>query len=192
VRQTRKSGGKARQHAPRKSFRDTVDRPVLYRAVFTLSLAGFGILGYLVAPGTSFPQQRSFTIQARQYAYDPPVIRVNRGDTVRLRFVSLDVVHGFYLEGHDIDVRIIPMRSRMELRRPSRPGAPELVEEVALRMDREGKFRYWCSQTCGSLHPFMLGEMIVEPNRLLPTSIGLTVGVLLGGLLMIFMKRGRS
>ena len=165
---------------------------VFSSAVFTLSLAGFGALGYLVVPAASSPQERSFTIRARQYAYDPPVIRVNQGDTIRLRFVALDVVHGFYLEGYDIDVKMIPMRSAAELTRPSRPDQSETVEEVVFTAVKEGKFRFRCSKTCGFLHPFMLGELIVAPNRLLPTSLGLAAGVLLGGFLVVSLREDRG
>ncbi len=74
-------------------------------------MAATGTLGFVVAPGVSKPQEREFTVVTTKYAYEPAVIRVNKGDTVRLRFASPDVVHGFYLEGHSIDVKIYPMRA---------------------------------------------------------------------------------
>lgn len=172
-------------------LRDRRESSILCAAVFLLSCATFGVLGFLSVPALTKPQERSFTVVARQYAYDPPVIRVNLGDTVHLRFTATDVVHGFYLEGHALDVKVAPMQSTVELYQPNRPGASEPVEEVVFTANREGKFRYRCSHTCGFLHPFMLGELIVEPNRLLPTSIGLAVGVLAGGFLIALM-RGRS
>lgn len=165
---------------------------ILLPLLFTSVVTGSGFVGFLAAGDPPEAQERAFTIRASQYGYDPAVIRVNRGDTVRMRLVSMDVVHGFYLEGHDLDVAIIPMRSTVELRRPSRPGEAESVEEVVFTAGQEGKFRYRCSQTCGFLHPFMLGELIVAPNRLLPVSMGLAVGVLLGGLIVIPLKASRS
>lgn len=136
------------------------------------------------------PSERAITITARKYAYEPAVIRANRGDVLRLRLLSSDAVHGFYVEGYDIDARIIPQAPFVELRRPSAAGAvPERLEEIVVVADRPGKFRFRCSMTCGFLHPFMQGELIVEPNRLLPASLGMTFGLLMGGLLVALGKK---
>ena len=159
------------------------------RGLFLATMAVTAALGFFLAPAVSSPQERAFTVIASKYAYEPAVIRVNRGDTVRLRFASSDVVHGFYLEGHDMDVKMYPMRSTSDLYH-DHAEEPEVVEEVVFTADREGKFRYRCSQTCGYLHPFMLGELIVEPNRLFPTSVGLAFGMLLGGFFTVALKRG--
>ena len=156
----------------------------------TMVVLGCG--GYLAGSRAAVPQERSFTILARKYAYDPQVIHVNRGDTVRLHFASLDVVHGFYLEGHDLNVTIRPMQSAVEVSRPSRPGRSEPSEEVVFRADQEGKFRYRCSHTCGFMHPFMLGEMIVGPNRLLPASMGMAIGALAGGALVVWGRAKKA
>lgn len=157
------------------------------RGVFLTTVVLTGALGFFLAPAVSSPQERAITVVASKYAYEPAVIRVNRGDTVKLRFASADVVHGFYLEGHDLDVKMYPMRSSVELFH-DHAGEPETVEEVVFTADREGKFRFRCSQTCGYLHPFMLGELIVEPNRLLPTSVGLAFGMLFGGFLFVRVR----
>jgi plastocyanin len=168
-------------------LRQSPGRRALRPAVFLLVTAGLGAVGFFLAPGVPVPQERSFTVRMRKYEYDPPVIRVNRGDTVRLKFVAEDVVHGFYLEGHDLDASIAPLRSAVQVRHPS-TGKREILEELVFTANREGLFRYRCSQTCGYLHPFMLGELIVSPNRLLPVSIGLAGGILLGGFIAAFLK----
>ena len=167
-------------------------RHVIALVAFVALVALGGLIGLLAGSRVAAPQTRRFAVHARQYAYDPPVIRVNRGDTVRLRLVSDDVVHGFYLEGHDLDVDILPLEPKVLRRWPSRPDEVEEVEEVVFTADKEGKFRYRCSRTCGFLHPFMLGELIVGPNRLLPTSLGMTLGMLVGGFLFVRIKAEES
>jgi plastocyanin/ferredoxin len=114
--------------------------------------------------GADGGESREITVVARRYGYEPHRIEVNVGDTIRLRLVSRDTVHGFYLEGHDLDARILPGRLTFDLRRPSGTAEYEAVEEVIVRADRPGKFRFRCSVTCGTLHPFMQGELIVRPN----------------------------
>ena len=44
-------------------------------------MAATGALGFVVAPGVSKPQEREFTVETTKYAYEPAVIRVNKGDT---------------------------------------------------------------------------------------------------------------
>jgi heme/copper-type cytochrome/quinol oxidase subunit 2 len=56
--------------------------------------ATLGLVRYASAGGQR-PRERSIEIIARRYGFEPAVIRVERGDRVRLRFASLDVVHGF-------------------------------------------------------------------------------------------------
>ena len=119
---------------------------------------------------------KEITIVARQYGYEPHRIVVDAGDTVRFRFVSRDTVHGLLLEGYDLDARIYPGRLSFDVRRPSGTEAFKPVDDVVVRFDRPGKFRYRCSVTCGTLHPFMQGELIVRPN--VPAVAGVA-GVLL-------------
>jgi len=94
------------------------------------------------------PQTRQVTLTASQFAFDPPILHVNRGDRVILTLQAADVVHGLYLDGYDLQARV-------------EPGLPRQLEFIA---DRSGKFRYRCSVSCGSLHPFMIGELVVTPN----------------------------
>jgi cytochrome c oxidase subunit 2 len=102
------------------------------------------------------------TVVARQFAFDPPVLRVNRGDRVRLTVQSADVVHGLHLDGYGNEVRV-------------EPGLSRQVEFVA---DRAGKFNFRCSVSCGTLHPFMTGELVVSPNVAFARAVGLTLVVL--------------
>ncbi|MFC1705737.1 hypothetical protein ACFL59_02810, partial [Planctomycetota bacterium] len=76
--------------------------------LYCMVVAAFGALGLLAGSRSDPPATRSITLRARQWEYEPAVIHANLGDTLRLRFGSEDVVHGFYLEGHDLDAAIVP------------------------------------------------------------------------------------
>ena len=141
-----------------------------------LLLGGLGglVFGHL---GRAAPHERSFTITAHKYAYDPPILRVNRGDQLRIRLVAKDVTHGFYLEGYNLDAKVRPENPTFWARRPSEHEDYKEVEEINFVANRTGKFRYRCSITCGYMHPFMQGELIVSPNYLYSTSVGLALAL---------------
>jgi plastocyanin len=144
-----------------------------------------GLAGFLSAHiGQAPPQERTITISAHKYAYDPPILRVNRGDRLHIRLVAADVTHGFYLEGYNLDAKARPENPTFWVRRPSEGGDYEEVEELDFIANRTGKFHYRCSITCGYMHPFMQGELIVSPNYLYPTSLGLSLGLAAAILLM--------
>jgi heme/copper-type cytochrome/quinol oxidase subunit 2 len=131
------------------------------RSRFSLLLS-FAVAGLLVAfaplPVRSIsPQERTFRIDARQFAYSPSELRVNAGDTVTLQLVSTDVVHGLYVDGYDISME-------------ADPGQTATLIFVA---SKSGSFRFRCNVTCGAMHPFMIGKLTVGPNHWLFRSLGL-------------------
>lgn len=131
---------------------------------------------------------KEFDVVARQYAYNPPVIVVDKGDEVHIRLSSLDVIHGFFLEGHDIDAMIEPGKLEFKLRHPSESKEYTPAKEIVFTASRPGKFRYRCSHTCGSLHPFMQGELIVRPNYPFAAAMGGAVGIFLASFAVLFIK----
>ncbi len=142
--------------------------------VKTLTLLPFIALALLVwlvpLPASTTPATREITLIADQFAFDPPVLRVNQGDRVRLTLHAADVVHGFYLDAYGLKTRV-------------EPGVSQQVEFVA---DRSGKFRYRCSVSCGSLHPFMIGELVVNPNWPFAQAVGLTLVAVAGTLVYLW------
>ena len=129
-----------------------------HRLLSLWPFVGLALLVLLVPiPSNSSPVTHDVTMTASQFAFDPPVLRVNRGDRIRLTLQAADVVHGFYLDGQNIAVRF-------------EPGTSRQVEFVA---EQVGKFRYRCSVSCGTLHPFMTGELVVGPNLVLGRAVGL-------------------
>lgn len=111
---------------------------------------------------------RSYTIDvvARQFAYEPGRIVVNLGDEVTFKVQTKDVSHGFYIDGYDVDVHIHPGET----------------EEVTIVADKVGKFKIRCSVTCGSMHPFMMGELIVVHDGVNYAHVGSTIVVVIAAL----------
>lgn len=159
-----------------------------YWLVVLLMLLG-GLAGFLsIYFRQAAPQERYVTVTAQKYAYDPPVLQVNRGDRVHLRLASKDVTHGFYLEGYDLDARVRSEDTSFSARQPLASKDYRPVEEISFVANRVGKFRYRCSTTCGSMHPFMQGELIVRPNYPFSIAIGLSLGLVVG----VLWSFGRS
>ena len=103
----------------------------------------------LPLPATaSAPAEHHLQLNARMFAYEPHRVRVGLGDRVTITLVSEDVVHGVFVDGYDVDIR-------------AEPGKPATTTFTA---DRMGKFRFRCSVSCGAMHPFMIGELVVGPN----------------------------
>ena len=148
--------------------------------------------GVLILGGAAAPQDRDITIYAKQYSFDPPVIHANLGDRLHLKLVSLDVVHGFFLEGFDVDAEILPQQKNALVRHPSQGDQRVEQEEIAVVVDKTGKFRYRCSHTCGAMHPFMAGELIVAPNHSLHGGIGASLGLLVGFTLVVRRRAPRE
>lgn len=150
-------------------------RPRAFVVALVIALACLSGTVFLLGRWLPRPVDRTITVVARKYGYEPAVIKVNRGDRVRLKLAARDVTHGFFLEAYDIEAQALPEMPTFSARHPSKDEAFQPVEEVAFVANREGKFRFRCSTICGHLHPFMQGELIVQPNRLFPVSILLSL-----------------
>ena len=170
-------------------------RSLIMREKVRLFLIGLGIVLtcilvsiLLVKPAPEVGRgEINLNIKAQRWAYEPYRVVVNRGDRINLKLASRDVVHGFFLEAHDIEAAIYPGRLQFHLRHPSSDKNYTPVEQVVFDADRSGKYYYRCSVTCGTLHPFMLGELIVQPNYPFRAAVGGAIGILLAGLILMFM-----
>lgn len=161
------------------------------RWIGAISIVAAGwFLPALLAPAVPKPQRQDFDIVAHKYAYEPSIIRVNQGDEVHIKLASRDVLHGFYLEGYDIDALIEPGKPGIQFRHPSLGGDFTPASEIVFTADKRGKFRYRCSMTCGYMHPFMMGVLLVEPNSLFGQAIGLMMGLFLAGLVLVWPVAG--
>jgi heme/copper-type cytochrome/quinol oxidase subunit 2 len=132
--------------------------------LFPLLMAGLVVAFAPLPVPTVSPQERTFRVEARQFAYSPAELRVNAGDTVTLQLVSTDVVHGLYVDGYDISVE----------------ADPGQTATLTFTADKRGSFRFRCNVTCGAMHPFMIGKLTVGTNSWLLRSVGLAALVVIG------------
>jgi heme/copper-type cytochrome/quinol oxidase subunit 2 len=163
----------------------------LLAIIITITCSGLGWMVNGISPDVK-KSRRDIVIVAKQYDYRPNRIIVNQGDEIHVKLGAFDVVHGFYLEGYDIEAEIYPGRLPFRLRKPSQKGPFELAEEIVFTADKPGKFRYRCSVTCGPLHPFMLGELIVRPNRVFGASMGGALGIFIAAFFLMFTAKKSS
>jgi cytochrome c oxidase subunit 2 len=122
-------------------------------------------------PSTSEAKTHEIDLDATQFEFAPGRVHVNQGDRVIINLTASDVVHGFYLDGYGLEQRI-------------EPGITERIEFTA---DKAGKFRYRCSVNCGTLHPFMIGELVVESNTPFWRAVGL-IFIAVAGMLVYLWK----
>jgi cytochrome c oxidase subunit 2 len=115
--------------------------------VLILGIPAALLAGLLGAPGRS---GRAIELVARQPAaggWSLDRIVVNRGEWVRLRIQSEDVVHGFAIGRLGVDAGSIE------------PGKTATVEFVA---DQAGEFTFYCTMWCDPDHPRMRGILEVR------------------------------
>lgn len=83
---------------------------------------------------------------ARMWMFDPPEITVPPGAELDLYLSAADVVHGYYVEGTNINLMAVP-------------GA---VTYRRVKFDREGTYRILCHEYCGIAHHLMAGTIVVS------------------------------
>ena len=124
--------------------------------------------------GSCFAQaERFFEVKAKKFSYTPNVIEVNKGDLVKVRLISEDVHHGFYLDGYGISTS-------------AHPGQDSSLKFIA---DKPGRFCFRCSVTCGEFHPYMVGYLVVKPNSRFNIYAAAVILIGLGSLVIVFRKK---
>jgi len=135
-----------------------------YLLLLLLVMAGLAVAFAPLPVQPITPQERTFRIEARQFAYSPSELNVNPGDTITIQLVSTDVVHGLYIDGYDISVE-------------ADPGQTATLTFVA---DKLGSFRFRCNVTCGAMHPFMIGKLAAGTNNWMFRSVGFAALAVIG------------
>jgi len=144
-----------------------------------LIAATFALLAltFLVVPfgNETSSAERTVHIDATQFEFEPGRIHVNQGDRVVIKLTASDVVHGFYLDGYGIERRV----------------EPGVMQEITFVANKAGKFRYRCAVSCGPLHPFMIGELVVNANTPYWRALGVVLSAL-AGMLVFLWQAGRN
>lgn len=122
--------------------------------IFAVILVAGGIIYsvYFRAPETApiKPTGNIVEINVRvpenQWVWDPAVVTVKAGDTVRLKIFNEDAYdHGFALEVFGVNKRLFPKQETT-------------IEFVA---SKKGDFPFYCSVPCGEGHYKQVGRLIV-------------------------------
>lgn len=137
----------------------------------------------------------TISLEAEKYGYSPARIVVNKGDKIILKPTSRDVTHGFFLDGYPLEF-IIKQQGVNYLKYTWEDDDGKLnadwdrVSEIEFVADKPGKFVFRCTQTCGNLHPFMTGELIVRPNSPYHFMVSLSIWIAFSALLLFRTNPG--
>ena len=84
---------------------------------------------------------------SKMFSFKPSPFRVPKGSTVDFYLTSQDVVHGFYVDGTDVNLMAIP----------------NTVNYAQAHFTRPGKYHVICHEYCGLGHQDMVGVIEVTP-----------------------------
>lgn len=162
-------------------------------AIFT-GLTAFGVQTIIggnekPAEGTVVDGVRTFNISVKEWVFEPAVIKVSPGETVRFVVTSQDVWHGFAINELDINLTI--------------PSEKTVTKEVTIPSNAADKvFTSYCSVFCGLGHPYLKGKVIIgEPELFLGIGVGKTLpyvatvvmaGILAAVFVIAARRAGRS
>ena len=96
--------------------------------------------------GTGAQRVHEIQVTLKKYEFNPGMIRLTKGEHVRLVLTAVDHDHGFKLDDFDINQRV-----------PK--GTTVVIEFTA---DKAGTFQFRCSNVCGLGHRNMKGTLVVE------------------------------
>lgn len=144
---------------------------LIWLPVFALIL----VVWLLPLTGSAQATTHEIALDATQFEFAPGRVQVNQGDRVVIHLTASDVVHGFYLDGYGLERRV----------------EPGVSQQITFTANKAGKFRYRCSVSCGTLHPFMIGELVVASNTPYWRAVGIVL-VATGGTLVYLWQVGNN
>ncbi|AWN24311.1 cytochrome C oxidase subunit II [Deinococcus irradiatisoli] len=85
-------------------------------------------------------------VVARAFQFEPAVLKVPAGQPIVLHVTSADVLHGFFIEGTNINTTAIPGQ----------------VSSFTTTFQRPGLLHVICNEYCGAGHHNMMTRLVVE------------------------------
>jgi cytochrome c oxidase subunit II len=110
------------------------------------------------------PPPRIIVMTAKDFEFDPAVIRLKVGDKVRLQVISTDRTHGLHISA-------FPDGAKAN----TAPGLAFIFGEDCWKLKKDesvpvdieatepGTYSFLCCKLCGTGHKRMKGQIIVEP-----------------------------
>lgn len=92
------------------------------------------------------PDTYELQMVARMWAFQPSTVRLPAGSTVDLYVTSQDIIHGFKVEKHNVNLMAVP-------------GA---INYIRVTFNEPGEYLYACHEFCGAAHHTMAGRFIIE------------------------------
>ena len=170
------------------------------KKIFIILLLSFELAVIIPLAIAIIPREKTIryiSINAQKFKYSPSKIIVKKGDTIVLSFSSLDVTHGFYLDGYPIELMARKGTTFRKTYLDKTLGHAPAHESnhfyenwiqtssVKFTASKSGKFVFRCTKICGNLHPFMTGELIVRPNTSYHFAVALSIWITFAILFLI-------
>ncbi len=92
------------------------------------------------------PYKYEAYILAQYWAFLPNRVTVPVGSSVTFYVTSKDVMHGFNIQGTNVNMMIIPGQ----------------VSKLTATFDEPGEYNFVCNEYCGINHQTMFGSVVVE------------------------------
>ncbi|HEU5403605.1 MAG TPA: cupredoxin domain-containing protein [Terriglobales bacterium] len=117
-----------------------------WKSVVTAAVLGLTLLSFGSARRVSAQEPRVIDITAKRFGFTPDTITLKKGQTVKLRLHSEDVIHGFFSRQLKIDEEVEPGKTT----------------EITLTPQAAGTFKTICDHFCGAGHGNMAMTIVVE------------------------------
>jgi cytochrome c oxidase subunit II len=114
----------------------------------TIDVNAIGVTAPFDEPGVHEiePGRYQVVMIAQMWFFEPREVTIPAGSEVEFVITSRDVLHGFHLEGTNVNVMLIPGR----------------ISRGVAKFEEPGEYRFVCHEYCGIAHHIMFGSVIVE------------------------------